>query len=66
MKKTYVILAGLAVFAILAFTVKDSNDKVKVNHKGRIIEVASSAVEAHLAHGDNIVGGSGSSSAALH
>lgn len=31
--------------------------KVKVNHKGKIIEVSKNAAEAHKAHGDIIISG---------
>lgn len=31
--------------------------KVKINHKGKIIQVSKHAAEAHVAHGDAIVSG---------
>lgn len=52
MKKTQIILAALVIFGIAAFTVADSSNRVKIYHKGSIIEVAAEAVPAHLAHGD--------------
>lgn len=63
MKKTQIILAALALFAVAAFAVQDSSDRVQIYHKGSIIEVARPAVPAHLRHGDSLVGGgSGSQS----
>jgi len=61
-KKTQIILAALVIFAAVAFTVADSSDRLKINHKGRVIEVAPQAVPAHLAHGDTVFGDNGSSS----
>lgn len=61
MKKSQIILAALVIFAAAAFTAVDSSKKVKINHKGAVIEVAAQAVEAHLAHGDTIFGNNGSS-----
>lgn len=62
MKKTQIILAALAIFAAAAFTVADSSDRVKIIHKGAMIEVAPQAVPAHLSHGDTVFGDNGSSS----
>lgn len=61
MKKTHLILAALAIFAAAAFTVADSSDRVKIVHKGALIEVAPQAVPAHLGHGDTVFGDNGSS-----
>lgn len=63
MKKNQIILATLVLFAAVAFTVADSSHRVKVNHKGKVIEVAPEAVAAHLAHGDYLVGDNSSSQA---
>jgi len=61
-KRTQIILAGLAIFAVAAFTVADSSNRVKIIHKGALIEVAPQAVPAHLSHGDTVFGNNGSSS----
>ncbi len=61
LKKIQIILAVLAVFAVLAFTVADTSNRVKIIHKGSVIEVAPAAVSAHLAHGDTLFGNNGSS-----
>lgn len=60
MKKVQIILAALGIFAVVAFTVTDNTKLVKINHKGKVIEVAEQAVPAHLAHGDFIIGNNGS------
>ncbi len=52
MKKVQIILAALVLFTVVAFTVTDNTKLVKINHKGKVIEVAEQAVKAHLAHGD--------------
>jgi hypothetical protein len=64
MKKVQIILGIVALFALVAFGVSDKSEKVQINHKGRVIEVPPQAVEAHLAHGDYIVGGNSSSASA--
>lgn len=62
MKKTKIILAALVIFTAVAFTVTDSSKRVKIYHKGALIEVAAQAVPAHLSHGDTVFGDNGSSS----
>lgn len=65
MKKTQIILAALVIFAVAAFAVNDSSERVLIYHKGSIIEVAPQAVPAHLRHGDTLVGGGSSGSQSL-
>jgi len=61
-KKTRIILAALVIFAAVAVTAADSSNRVKIYHKGSLIEVAPQAVSAHLSHGDTVFGDNGSSS----
>ena len=47
-------LSLLLITAVVAasFTVNAAGGKVKIKHKGKVIEVSSDALEAHLDHGD--------------
>jgi len=47
-------LVAVAGPLVLAFSagVQGGQPKVRINHKGKIIEVAEAAVEAHCDHGD--------------
>lgn len=44
----------LAITAIVtaSFAANATGDKVKINHKGKMINVSENALEAHLDHGD--------------
>jgi len=44
----------MLITAIIAasFTVNAAGGKVKIKHKGKVIEVSSDALDAHLDHGD--------------
>jgi hypothetical protein len=55
MKSKILILAAIVAFSSLAYAVSSTNVKVKLMHKGVVIEVAAKSVAAHLAHGDTVV-----------
>jgi len=49
----------LAIFFLLIFVASVSTqccDKVRICHKGKVIEVSVNAVKAHMDHGDTILG----------
>lgn len=50
MKKLSLLLLTAVIAA--SFTVNAAGGKVKIKHKGKVIEVSSDALEAHLDHGD--------------
>lgn len=43
-----------ALFFVAAVSIQ-CDDKVKICHKGKIIEVSVKALDAHLAHGDTLI-----------
>ncbi|MDP3468178.1 MAG: hypothetical protein Q8S11_07570 [Daejeonella sp.] len=47
-------LSLLAITALVAasFTANAAGGKIKIRHKGKMIEVSSNALDAHLDHGD--------------
>lgn len=55
MKKKLSIL-GVSVFMLALFS-QCELFKVKINHKGKIIEVSKNAYQKHLDHGDTPVSG---------
>jgi hypothetical protein len=55
MKKKLSIL-GVSIFMLTLFS-QCELFKVKINHKGKIIEVSKNAAEAHVAHGCTVVSG---------
>jgi len=52
MKKKLAVF--FAIFFIAAVSIQ-CDDKVKICHKGKIIEVSMNAVQAHLNHGDTLI-----------
>jgi hypothetical protein len=50
MKKLSFLLLTVVIAA--SFTVNAADGKVKIKHKGKVIEVSSEALDAHLDHGD--------------
>lgn len=65
MKKILVALVALSMTSLSGVALA-KKDEVQVNHKGRnIITIDVSALPAHLAHGDTVVGGPGPSCEAI-
>lgn len=51
----FIVIFGLAVLTPVLPSAEAGGLKVKINHKGKIINVSVAALPAHMAHGDTVV-----------
>lgn len=54
MKKT-ILGASLVAVSAASLIALGGGEKVKIMHKGQVIEVSANAVDAHLGHGDELM-----------
>jgi len=53
MKKKLAVF--FAIFFVAAVSIQCDFEKMKINHKGKVIEISVNAWEAHKAHGDTFI-----------
>ena len=51
------LILSAAVLTLVIVGVNAGGNKVKVNHKGTVIEISEKALPGHLGHGDQLVTG---------